>query len=222
MKPNLPPPQPVLPIFNVQRPTVLRDGIRLVGRRLRMEGAGFVLLILCLPSLFAQSATGPLPPLAPAYGLIPPTFWEQHGTVVLIAGFAFLIVAGAMVWLLLRPKPPVCVPPEILAREALVRLRRQPETGKTLSEISHALHRYLIAVLGLPPGESTTAEFCAALMVNEKIGPDMARAAGSFLRECDQRKFSPLSPPAPLNAAERALAIVSELEKQRAPTGVQN
>jgi len=222
MKPNLLPPKPGLSIFNLRRPSVLGRRVRFVGRRPRVAGAGFVLLTLCLPSLFAQSATGPLPPLAPAYGQLRPTFWEQHGTAVLIAGFAFLLLAGALVWLIFRPQPPVIVPPGILAREALLRLRAQPETGQILSEISQALHRYLIAVLGLPPVESSTAEFCAMLLANEKLGSETARAVGAFLRECDARKFSPLSPPAPLNAADRALAIISDLERQWAPARVQN
>jgi hypothetical protein len=172
-------------------------------------------------SLSAQTSTNALPPLAPPYGEMPPTFWAQHGTVVLVAGFLFLAALGALGWMILRPKPPVAVPPEVLAREILEKLRHQAESGKVLSEISQTLRRYIVAAFALPPAELTTAEFSAAIAVNEKIGLELAAEVSDFLRECDQRNFAPANPAPPLGAAARALEIISQLEQRRAKLVVQ-
>ena len=69
--------------------------------------------------------------------------------------------------------------------------------------------------LELPPGEFTTAEFSAALAASEKIGAELAQTISNFLRECDERKFSPSNPDMPVNAANRALQIINLGEQQR-------
>ena len=181
--------------------------------------ASFCLLPFASSAL-AQSNTNTLPSLAPAYGELKPTFWEQHHIVVLVGSIVLILLAGMIIWLLLRPRPPVPVPPETLARETFEKLRPQPENGKVLSEISHALRSYVVAAFGFPAGEYTTAEFSAALVKTDKIAADQAGLISCFLRECDERKFAPSNPSNPLNAAERALEIVSNLEKQRASLDV--
>jgi hypothetical protein len=167
-------------------------------------------------SLSAQTASGPLPPLAPAYGQIAPTFWEQYGIATVIGSLAFIAWAGFIYWLFFRPQPPLTVPPDVSACGALTRLSRVPEDGKVLSEISQTLRRYIIAAFGLPAGELTTGEFTTALASDEKIDVKLALSTANLLRECDERKFSPANPRGPLNAAGRALEIVWETEKQRA------
>jgi hypothetical protein len=162
---------------------------------------------------FAQ--TNALPALAPPYGEIPPTFWEQHGTTILIGGLLFVALAGVLAWKLLHPRPPILAPPDAVARAALTKLRGQPEDGNCLGEISQVLRRYLVVVFVLPPDEMTTAEFCGALAGNKKIGGELAQAISSFLRECDERKFSPASLTAALNAANRALEILGQVERER-------
>ena len=48
-----------------------------------------------------------IPPLRPPHAELPPTFWEQHGLWVIVAGSrSLLALVGAAVWCLLRPKPP--------------------------------------------------------------------------------------------------------------------
>ena len=103
----------------------------------------------------------------------------------------------------------------MVAREALAKLQRQPEDGNVLSQISQILRRYVGAAFQFPSGEATTAEFSAALAGSEKIGAELAQTISSFLHECDERKFSPANPTAPLNAATRALEIISLVEKVR-------
>jgi hypothetical protein len=171
----------------------------------------FLSLTVFVSPTFAQS-TNALPPLAPAYGEIPATFWELHGTAMLVAGFVFLAVVGAASWMILRARPPVIPPPEVLARETLTKLLRQSENGKVLSEISQTLRRYLAAAFNLPPVELTTAEFSRALGGSQSIGPELAQAIAGFLRECDQRKFSPANAGSPLNAASQALKLVEQSE----------
>jgi hypothetical protein len=175
------------------------------------------LVLLAWPAA-AQSATGPLPPLAPPDALLPPTFWEQHGTLLIAAAFGLTALVAAVLWFVLKSPPPAAAaPPAVLAREMLTRLRGRPEDGRVLGEISQALRRYFIAVLDLPRQELTTSEFAAALAGHGGISAALAEAAASFLRECDERKFAPVTADAPLNAADRALAMVAEMEQQRAP-----
>jgi hypothetical protein len=168
-----------------------------------------------LPIAVIAADTNALPALAPPYGELPPSFWERHETAIIVGGFALLAVVFLFLRVWLRPEMPVIVPPEILARQMLEKLQAQPEDGKVLSEISQALRRYLAAAFALPGGEMTTAEFCVALADDEKIGAELAQTISNFLRECDARKFSPASLVAPLNAAGRALELVSAAEVRR-------
>lgn len=168
-----------------------------------------------LPLAVVAADTNALPVLAPPYGELPPPFWERHETAIIVGGFALLAVVFLFLRVWLRPETPEIVPPEMLARRTLEKLQAQPEDGKVLSEISQALRRYLVAAFNLPGGEMTTAEFCATLVANEKIGAELAQTISSFLRECDARKFSPANSPVPFGAAERALKIISQAENRR-------
>jgi hypothetical protein len=206
---------------NIQRPTCRPVG-RFNGCPLLDVGCRvFLSFTVLASSLSAQTSTkNMLPPLAPAYGELRPTFWEQHGTAVVILGFIAVVSAAVLGWLIFRPTPPVPVPPEVKAREALKKLGNLPEDGMVLSEISQTLRRYIIAAFQFPPGELTTTEFTAAFAGNQKVGGDLAQTISGFLRECDQRKFAPANPNSPLNAADRALEIVSRAEQQRTPVQI--
>ena len=170
--------------------------------------------IAAMLSVTARAAdTSALPALIPAYGEIPPTFWEQHKAILIIGIFAFLLLAALVVWKIFKPKPAPVLPPEAIALEALTKLQSQPEDGKLLSEVSQIVRRYAGAVFGFPGGEMTTAEFCGAILRHEKIGPELSGAIASFLRECDVRKFSPASSATQINAVQRALEFVARIEK---------
>jgi hypothetical protein len=135
---------------------------------------------------------------------------------VVILGVLLLGLICAVVWLLTRPKPPVVVPPEVQAREALDPLRQQPEDGALLSRVSQILRHYVAAAFELPPGELTTAEFCRAVGGHAPIGPELSAALSEFLRQCDQRKFSPPAPAPPLSAVAQALKLIELAEARRA------
>lgn len=154
--------------------------------------------------------------LLPPYGELPPTFWQLHGTSVAVLALALVLVAALVAWGLLRPKPPVILSPEIQARKALEDCLHHPENGAALSRISQVLRRYVIAVFELPPGEPTTTEFCRLLSSTDSIGSELSGALSEFLRRCDERKFAPQPPAEPLDAAARALELVTLGEARRA------
>jgi hypothetical protein len=201
------------PTSNIQRPK--RSPVRrFIGCSVLDVGSWmFFLLAFSVLPLFAQAPTNALPALAPPDGEIPPTFWEQHGTMILLAGIALIAAAVLILWKIFQPRPAVVRPPEILAREALTKLLNLPEDGRHLSEVSQILRHYFIAAFELPAAELTTTEFCAALAASEKIGGELAGIVAGFLRECDERKFSP-RPATPLNAAARALELVARAGSQ--------
>jgi hypothetical protein len=176
----------------------------------------FLSVSFLLLSAVAKAAdTNALPALAPAYGEIPPTFWERHDTMILVGCLVFMVLVSLVLWKAFQSRPAIVQPAEILARARLTQLLRQREDGKLLSEISQILRRYVVAAFELPAVETTTAEFCTALATDEKIGGELAQSISSFLRECDERKFSFSPVAASLNAATRALELVAAAEDRR-------
>ena len=146
---------------------------------------------------------------------MPPTFWEQHGLLVILFGILLLALVCAAVWFLTRPKPPVVVPLEVQARHALEPLRQQPEDGVLLSRVSQILRHYVSAAFNLPPAELTTAEFCGAIEGHAQIGPDLSAAFSEFLHQCDQRKFSLSAPASPFSAVDQALKLIDQSQARR-------
>jgi hypothetical protein len=191
---------------------------------LRVSDFGFRISLAALPLLAAQrlsaADTNPLaadaiPPLRPPHAEIPPTFWEQNGLWIVIVGVLLLALVGAVAWFLTRPKPPVVVPPEVQARQALEPLRQQSEDGALLSRVSQMLRHYVAAAFGLPPGELTTAEFCHTIASHAGIGPDLSAALSDFLHLCDQRKFSLSAPTPPFSAIAQALKLIDQAQARR-------
>jgi len=175
-------------------------------------------LFFGLPA-FAQTGTNEIPPLSPAYGELPPTFWELHQSTLIVGCFGILAFAFFFLKVMLRPKNQKILPPEVVARQALANLQSQPEDGKVLSAVSYVLRRYISESFSLPGHELTTAEFCSAIAGNEPLGAELVQIICSFLRECDVRKFSPAIGARPLNAASRALQLV---EKANIRSGLSN
>jgi len=164
----------------------------------------------------ATNSPDAIPPLRPPRAEIAPTFWEQNGLWVAIAGLLLLAVIAAAVWWLRRTRPPVMVLPYLRARQALEPLRQQPEDGAVLSQVSQILRRYVSAAFGLPPGEMTTADFCRAIADQGRLGAELSAKVADFLRRCDERKFAPSAPTAALGAAEQALKLLEQAEARRA------
>jgi hypothetical protein len=199
---------------NAQRPTRRLSLTTIRCSALNVECWVFLLLAGCIVPLGAQSATDSLPALAPPYGELPPSFWQQHQTTIIITSFALLAFALLFLKLLLRPVRPVNLPPDAVARQALAGMQNQPEDGKILSAVSQALRRYVAEKFDLPAGGLTTAEFCVLIAGNKSLDAELAGAISGFLRECDVRKFSPAISAAPLDAATRALELVALAEQR--------
>jgi hypothetical protein len=171
---------------------------------------------LFLPFAAIAADTNALPALAPAYGKLPPTFWEQHQTAIVIGGFLLILAQSLFLWKMLMRLQPSVEPPENLARAALNRLLDEPEDGKLLSEVSQILRRHIGAAFQMRGAELTTSEFTAEILPHEKIGQELAGKISDFLRECDARKFAPEKNTAALDAVERALDFITQLEARRA------
>ena len=170
------------------------------------------------PFLITASALAQddLPKLRPPRGEIPPTFWEQHGTAIIIASVACVLVVGILVWLLSRPKARKPIPPEVIARRELETLRQKPEDGATLSRISQILRRYFADAFKLSSDELTTTEFCRAISDRSSIGESLAAELSDFLRQCDERKFAPDAAGPPNDAVGIALKLIDQAEARRA------
>ncbi len=158
--------------------------------------------------------TNELPPLSPPYGELPPTFWEQHGTSMMLVGLGVIVLMAFGLWLIFRPRQKIITPPEMLTRQELERLRQLPEDGAVLSRVSQVVRNYFITAFKLSPGEFTTAEFSRAISSHEQSSTELS-AAVDLLRDCDARKFSALAASTPLNAASRALKLIEQAELRR-------
>ena len=172
-----------------------------------------MLLAAVLP---LQGQTNDLPALVPPYGELPPTFWEEHGTAAAFGGFGIIVLAAFGLWLMIRPKPKIIVPPEVEARKILENLRQQPENGVMLSRVTQVVRHYFSAVFNLSPGELTTTEFCREISGRENIGPELSTAAAGLLHDCDASKFSSKTGQVGLDAANRALKLIAQAELRRA------
>ncbi len=203
-----------------QCPTRPRDGW--IGRwKLHVKCSMFLLAVLLFLAAFPlrgqTSASGTNAPLklSPPYGELPPTFFEQHGTILVLAGFGIIALAAFGLWLIFHPRPKPIIPPEVQARQALEILRERPEDGAMLSRISQVLRNYFMMAFKLAPGELTTTEFYAVLAANEQIGAENAKSIADFLHECDKKKFSSSPAITPLNAVDRALKLIACAETCR-------
>jgi hypothetical protein len=155
------------------------------------------------------------PPLPP----VPPGFWESQGawgiagTVAVVLGV--MTLAGWWWWRARQRKVEEDRPVIERARARLQQLAREPESGEVLSAVSRVVRVYFVREFGLTRGELTTSEFSQALRDSGKVTPAMAATAEDFLKRCDARKFGPAPPDAPLGAAETAIRIITEAQREK-------
>ncbi|MDB6112360.1 MAG: hypothetical protein JWR69_4110 [Pedosphaera sp.] len=164
----------------------------------------------------AVAAGDELPTLRPPRDELRPSFWEQHGWIIMLAAFALLGAVAFLIRWLQRPKPVVAIPPETTARQAFSALQDRPEDAALVGEVSRILRRYIYSAFNLPHEELTTTEFNQALQTHPQIGAELATAVGNFLRQSDERKFAAVAsavPPQPVLAG--ASELVEKLERQR-------
>ena len=187
------------------------------GRHLISRTGWLAAVVFCLAiRVQAQDDTNEIPQIRPPHAELPPTFWELHGTVILVAALVFLALAGLVVWRLTRPRPPVVIPPEVQAREALAALPATIFEGERLSQVSRIVRHYIQQAFELPRAELNTTEFCRVVAEHADIGPELAGTLAAFMRESDRRKFSPEPAPADkVNAVTQALALIEQAEARR-------
>jgi hypothetical protein len=182
---------------------------------IRLSIATVILLTQRLPAA-TNSGLDEIPPLRPPLSELPPSFWEQHGTLLIVLGLVTVALIGVAVWFLGRARPKAPVPPEVRARMALEPLRAQPEDGVILSQVSQILRRYITAAFDLPHGELTTTEFCKVIAGNDAVGPQLSSSISEFLRLCDRRKFAPFPAEQALDGVSKALKFIEAAEARRA------
>jgi hypothetical protein len=179
-----------------------------------------LLIVFSTSALTLAANTNNLPDpassLQPPRGEILPTFWEQYGTWIMLAGVLLTGAIALVVWLGTRPKPAVPVPWSVQARRQLEPLRGQPEDGRLLSEVSQIVRHYIAAAFGLSSDEATTSEFCRTLAACEKIGTELSADLSSFFKECDLRKFAPTPPASAYGVVGRSLKIIEVAENRLA------
>jgi hypothetical protein len=175
----------------------------------------FISILLSLPFVALAADTNDLPVLVPAYGEIPPTFWEQHKLAIIIGGFLFILAQSFVLWKFLMRLQPKVEPIENLTRAALTDLLNEPVDGKLLSDVSRILRGYFGKQFQMAGEEATTAEFISALVGSKMIPFELGEKVSSFLSECDAQKFSGAVGKVKLDAVERALDLVNEAEKLR-------
>ena len=164
----------------------------------------------------AQDDTNEIPQIRPPHAELPPTFWEQHSAGISVIGVLLLALLGLAVWWLTRPRPPVVIPPQVLAREALAALPVTSSEGERLSQVSRIVRHYIQQAFELPRAELNTTEFCRVVAEHADIGPELARALAEFMRDSDRRKFSAEPPtPAAVNVVTQALALIEQGEARR-------
>jgi hypothetical protein len=194
-----------------------RFGFRTSNFRFRVLAVGLASLA---PTAFGatniSAGEDDLAKLRPPRAEIPPTYWERYNVWIIVGALVFLALVGIIVWIVTRPKPPIIVPPEVRAKQALASLLTKPEDGLLLSKVSQILRRYIAEAFALPPGEFTTTEFCRLIAGHERIGPELAGNVSEFLRRCDERKFTPAPPAASMTAAATALQMVETAQARLA------
>ncbi len=163
-----------------------------------------------------------IPPLRPPKPELPPGWWEQNGFWVLAAVVVLLTLSAAIGLICLRLKKTVVAEPARRAHQELEPLVGKPEDGLVLTRASQAVKGYYQSAFSLAQGELTTTEFCNVVNADTHIGRELGSALQDFLRRCDQRKFAPVTPPEPLNAARTALNLVDTGEQRRLELVQQN
>jgi len=193
-----------------------KRGMRIAKSRTGETVAIFVACLFVLSGAVNGLAAEPLPLLLPPHGELPPTFWEQYGTLAIISGVAGAAAIALLVIWLRRTRPVQLTPPEVVARRALEALRGVPEDGALLMKVSGIFRRYVIFAWRLSPGEMTSAELRRALAEHPgHFGRELAAEVEDFFRRCDERKFARIPPAGQLVAVEAALNLLGRIETVR-------
>lgn len=153
-----------------------------------------------------------IPDLRPAEESLPPTFWEQHGQTILLAGLTVVLVLTLLILWRRRKLPAASVSPEQIARETLRKLEGAPDNSVLAGLVLHALRQYIPAALVWPPGELTADEIVLRLNSEKKLATELNAEIIILLQQCEQRHFFSGQLKEAGRLAARALAVVKKIE----------
>jgi len=153
-----------------------------------------------------------IPELRPAEGLLPPTFLEQHGQTIMLAGLTGILVL--VLWLFWRRRklPAVSLPPEQVIRKTLRGLEGVLDNSVLAGLVLQALRQYIPAALAWPRGELTADEMIFRLGSEKKFAAELNEEITGLLRECEQKQFCSRRLDGAGRLAARALAVVEKVE----------
>jgi LPXTG-motif cell wall-anchored protein len=153
------------------------------------------------PSLNSSSASAPAPAAGSAtaadihdiHSLAPLTFWERHGTEIIIYSILGLALLALVLWLLLRKKTTPPLTPYERALQDLLFARGLQDTGQDKAfaiAASDAVRRYLESAYHVPAPERTTEEFLQVAAHQVWMQGELTTLLRRFLEFCDLAKFA--------------------------------
>lgn len=136
------------------------------------------------------------------HNLVPLTYWERNGTLIICSSIGALILLAAIITLLLRKKPAVRLTPYQIALRELQAAGGIAPTGQDkafASAASSAVRHYLENAYHMPAPERTTEEFLLEAARHAWLRGKLEQLLRRFLEFCDLAKFAGQQ----LGAAER-------------------
>jgi len=143
------------------------------------------------PASAPGSATGA--DIHDIHSLAPLTFWERHGTEVIIYSIIGVAVIALVLWLLLHKKPAPPLTPYERALQDLQFAHGLQDTGQDKAfaiAASDAVRRYLESAYHVPAPERTTEEFLQVAAHQVWMQGELTTLLRRFLEFCDLAKFA--------------------------------
>ena len=171
----------------------------------------------------AAPAAASGPDIHDIHSLVPLTFWEKHGTEVIIGSVAGVILLALIIWLLLRKKPVPPLTPYEQAQKELAYARGLQGSGQDkifAVAASDAVRRYLESAYRIPAPERTTDEFLLEASRHTWLQGELTVLLKRFLEYCDLAKFAgqQFGPDERALLMQAASDFIDAAEKSRQPS----
>jgi hypothetical protein len=143
------------------------------------------------PAPAAGSATAP--DIHDLHSLAPLTFWERHGTEVIVYGLLGATLLAVGLWFFLHKKPVPPLTPYERAMRELQFARGLRDTGQDkvfAIAASDAVRHYLENAYQMPAPERTTEEFLQVAASHAWLHGELTTLLRRFLEFCDLAKFA--------------------------------
>ncbi len=156
------------------------------------------------------------------HSLVPLTYWERNGVLIISSSVAVVILLALSLWLLLKKKPPVRLTPFQMALRDLEKARPLAEAGQDKAfaiAASDAVRHYLENAYRMPAPERTTEEFLLEAARHAWLRGELEAKLRRFLEFCDLAKFAgqQLGGPEREQLLAAARAFLDTAEKLREP-----